>query len=207
MNARIVVLTSALATACGGAEARPAQDPASVSTATSDQNRTAVSDSPSNSAAHPITAGSQTSTVTDTDITTHRGEQSATTGVTNRTPDSSAVVAPSGGAPVVNNPGDADQTKNADNTKINERDRHGALTPMSQGNSGAETKITAAIRRGIVSDKTFSFTAKNVKIITVGNRVTLRGPVKSDEEKAAIEAIAKQTEGVGEVDDQLEVKK
>jgi hyperosmotically inducible protein len=78
---------------------------------------------------------------------------------------------------------------------------------MDQGNSGAETKITAAIRRGIMNHKTMSFIAKNVKVITVGNRVTLRGPVKSDEERAAIEAIARQTEGVAEVDDQLEVKK
>jgi hyperosmotically inducible periplasmic protein len=209
MNARIVVLTSALAAACGGLETRPAQDPASASTtaAPSDQNGTAVSNSPSNSGTYPMTAETQTPAATDSAGTTRRGEQRATTGVTNRTPDSSAVVAPSASAPVVNNPGGADQTKNADNTKINDRDRHGALTPMDQGNSGAETKITAAIRRGIMSDKTLSFTAKNVKVITIGNRVTLRGPVKSDQEKAAIEVLAKQTDGVSEVDDQLEVKK
>jgi osmotically-inducible protein OsmY len=138
--------------------------------------------------------------------TTGRSEQGANTGATNRTPDTSAVAPPFGGAPVVNNPGSADQTRNADNTRINDRDRHAALTPMNQGNSGAETKITAAIRRGIMSDKTLSFTAKNVKVITVGSKVTLRGPVKSDQEKAAIEAVAKQTDGVSEVDDQLEVK-
>jgi hyperosmotically inducible periplasmic protein len=154
-----------------------------------------------------MTAETQTPAATDSAGTTGRGQQSATTGVTNRTPDSSAVVAASAGAPVVNNPGGADQTKNADNTKINDRDRHGALTPMNQGNSVAETKITAAIRRGIMSDKTLSFTAKNVKVITIGNRVTLRGPVKSDQEKVAIEVLAKQTDGVSEVDDQLEVKK
>ena len=108
---------------------------------------------------------------------------------------------------VVTNPGVADQTKNADNTKINDRDRHGALTPMDQGNSGSETKITAAIRKGIMGDKTLSFVAKNVKIITVGGKVTLRGPVKSDEEKSLIEAKAKAATGVSEVDNQLEVKK
>ena len=110
-------------------------------------------------------------------------------------------------ATIASNPGTADRTKNADNTKINDRDRHNALTPMSQGNGGDEIKITAAIRRGLMGDKALSFTAKNVKIVTVGTKVTLRGPVKSDQEKAAIEAYAKQTAGVTDVDDQLEVKK
>ncbi len=126
----------------------------------------------------------------------------ATTGV--------AVASPSPDSPdanVASNPGVNDQTKNADNTKANERDRHGTLTPMNQGNSGSETKITASIRKGLMGDKSLSFTAKNVKIITVGSKVTLRGPVNSDQEKAAIEAHAKQTPGVTDVDDQIEVKK
>jgi osmotically-inducible protein OsmY len=103
--------------------------------------------------------------------------------------------------------GVAVQTADPANTKINERDRHGSLTPMDQGNSRAETKISADIRKGIMHDSTLSFTAKNVKVITVGTKVTLRGPVKSEQEKSAIEALAKQTAGVTEVDNQLEVKK
>jgi osmotically-inducible protein OsmY len=78
---------------------------------------------------------------------------------------------------------------------------------MDQGNSGTETKITAAVRQAMMSDKSLSFTAKNVKVITVGSRVTLRGPVKSEQERASIEALAKRTAGVSEVDNQLEVKK
>jgi hyperosmotically inducible periplasmic protein len=113
----------------------------------------------------------------------------------------------SGGPLVVDNPGAHDQTKNADNTKINDRDRHGALTPMNQGNSADETKITASIRKGLMGDSSLSFTAKNVKVITVGTKVTLRGPVSSDQEKSTIETRAKQTAGVTEVDNQLEVKK
>lgn len=110
------------------------------------------------------------------------------------------------GAAVTDDPGAANGTKEADNTKINDRDRHGALTPMDQG-GGNDRDITAAIRRAVVGDKALSFTAKNVKIITVGGKVTLRGPVKSDEEKSAIEAKAKATTGVSAVDNQLEVKK
>ncbi len=108
---------------------------------------------------------------------------------------------------VIDDPGVADQTKSADNTKINERDRHGTLTPMDQGSSGDERRITASIRKEIMGDKTVSFTEKNVKVITVGSKVTLRGPVKSDQDKSAIGAIASRTAGVSEVDNQLEVKK
>jgi hyperosmotically inducible protein len=118
----------------------------------------------------------------------------------------SAPATTGGVAPATNNPGVADGTKDATNTKINDRDRHGALTPMDQG-GGADRDITAAIRRAAVGDKALSFTAKNVKIITVGGKVTLRGPVKSDEEKSLIESKAKAATGVSSVDNQLEVKK
>jgi osmotically-inducible protein OsmY len=56
-----------------------------------------------------------------------------------------------------------------------------------------------------MGDRTVSFNGKNVKIITVGTRVTLRGPVQSSKERTAIEGIAKRTAGVGDVDNQLEV--
>jgi osmotically-inducible protein OsmY len=97
--------------------------------------------------------------------------------------------------------------KNADNTKNNERDRSGTLTPGNQGNSSSETKITADVRKGLMSSKSLSFTAKNAKIITIGTKVTLRGAVKTDAEKAEIESIAKGTTGVTDVDNQLDVKK
>jgi len=94
-----------------------------------------------------------------------------------------------------------------DNTKVNERDRQSTLTPLNQGNSTAEVKITAAIRRNMMGDKSLSFNAKNAKVITTGTKVTLRGPVNSEQEKAAIELFARNAAGVTEVDNQLEVKK
>ena len=100
----------------------------------------------------------------------------------------------------------ADHRNDADNTGINKRDRNDTVTPIDQGNDARDTKITAAIRKWMMSDTTLSFAAKNVKIITIDSKVTLRGPVKSDREKSTIEAMAKQTDGVREVDDQIEVK-
>jgi osmotically-inducible protein OsmY len=45
----------------------------------------------------------------------------------------------------------------------------------------------------------------SVKIITSDGTVTLRGPVKSDKERAEIEAKAKQVSGVKRVENQLEI--
>jgi hyperosmotically inducible protein len=166
------------AVACGG-DNRPPADPSTATTSTSITTETTATTTGTNGTATPTT----------TDATYQGGNAS------NGTP-----------APVVNDPGVADQTKDANNTKINDRDRHGALTPMDQG-GGKDRDITAAIRRSVVADKGLSFGAKNVKIITVAGKVTLRGAVKSDDEKSSIEAKAKSTAGVSEVDNQLEVKK
>jgi osmotically-inducible protein OsmY len=45
----------------------------------------------------------------------------------------------------------------------------------------------------------------NVKIITVDGVVTLRGPVKSADEKTHIESLAQQATDVKRVDNQLEI--
>ena len=47
--------------------------------------------------------------------------------------------------------------------------------------------LTQEIRKSIVSDKSLSAQAHNVKILTKDGMVTLKGQVKTDEEKKAIE--------------------
>jgi hyperosmotically inducible periplasmic protein len=99
-----------------------------------------------------------------------------------------------------------EQNVAADNTKVNERDRSAAaLTPGDQGNNDLDLGITQKIRQGVVKDDTLSMSAKNVKIITTGGVVTLRGPVKSDGEKTSIGALATGVPGVKRVDNQLEI--
>jgi hyperosmotically inducible periplasmic protein len=98
------------------------------------------------------------------------------------------------------------QQRDADDTGVNQRDRApGAVTPMDQGNSSQDLEVTRQIRQGITSDDSLSTDARNVKIITDGGVVVLRGPVETAQEKAAIVAIATRTPGVTRVDDQLEV--
>ena len=77
----------------------------------------------------------------------------------------------------------------ADNTARNSRDRDGATqTAGDQAENETDRTISANVREAVVADNGLSMNAHNVKIITSGGTVTLRGPVKSSEEKAAIES-------------------
>ena len=49
-----------------------------------------------------------------------------------------------------------------------------------------DRSTTAAVRRAIVADKDLSTYAHNIKIITTNGTVTLKGPVKSEEEKQKV---------------------
>ena len=98
-------------------------------------------------------------------------------------------------------------SKPADNTGVNVRDRGSATeTPQTQPNAEADRKLLAAVRRAVVSDKSLSTSGHNVKIVVKGGVVTLRGPVKSDEEKTSIQKLAQQVAGVTSVENQLDVK-
>jgi hyperosmotically inducible periplasmic protein len=93
-----------------------------------------------------------------------------------------------------------------DNSGRNVRDRDDQnKTTGDQSENEADRTITQNIRRAVTADDSLSTNAKNVKIITNNGTVTLRGPVKSQKEKAEIEAKAKQVAGVKSVDNQLEV--
>ncbi len=93
-----------------------------------------------------------------------------------------------------------------ENSKVNERDRTmDTLTPLDQGNSEVDRTISQQIRQGLMKDDSLSMTAKNVKIITNGGVVTLRGPVKTEQERTTIATLAEGTTNVSRVDNQLDV--
>jgi hyperosmotically inducible periplasmic protein len=96
---------------------------------------------------------------------------------------------------------------NPDNTAINERDRSSETkTSGDQSNSSADLKTTQAIRQALMKDGELSMTAKNIKVITANGHVTLRGPVKTAQEKAKIDQLAKSAAGGVQIDNQLDVK-
>lgn len=76
--------------------------------------------------------------------------------------------------------------------------------PTDQSEKRADIQITADIRKGI-EEKKLSIDAENVKIITQDGRVTLRGPVTTEDEKRAVEDIASSVAGAGNVNNELEI--
>jgi osmotically-inducible protein OsmY len=101
------------------------------------------------------------------------------------------------------NPQQSQQGTQPDNTGRNKADQP---TAEDQGGSPQDREMTRKIRRELVQSNNLSSTAKNVKIITENGKVTIRGPVDSEQEKEAIKAIAEKAAGQGNVTDQLEPK-
>jgi osmotically-inducible protein OsmY len=97
---------------------------------------------------------------------------------------------------------DAQQTQ-PDNTKMNQNP--GATADQQKANT-SDREITRNIRRAVIQDKSLSTYAHNVKIITQGGKVTLKGPVNSADEKSNIEAKAVAVAGQDNIDDQITVK-
>ena len=94
----------------------------------------------------------------------------------------------------------------ADNTKVNTRDRaEGAVTADQQKENAADRDLTQKIRRSLMGDKALSTYAKNVKIVSLNGQVTLKGPVRSDQEQQAIEARAVEVAGAGKVVNEMSV--
>jgi hyperosmotically inducible periplasmic protein len=95
----------------------------------------------------------------------------------------------------------------SDNTKMNQRDRNASEpTADQQQNNRSDRDITQQIRQAIAGDKTFSSYAHNIKVITQNGQVTLKGPVRSDDEKRAVEAKAAAIAGDTKVTSELTVK-
>jgi hyperosmotically inducible protein len=95
----------------------------------------------------------------------------------------------------------------ADNTKVNQRDQNAnEPTADQQKDNRSDRDITQQIRKSLVKDKSLSTYAHNVKIITQNGQVTLKGPVRSDDEKRAVEAKAAEVAGENKVTSELDVK-
>ena len=93
-----------------------------------------------------------------------------------------------------------------DNTKVNTRDRaKGAVTADQQKENAGDRDLTQKIRRAVMADKSLSRYAHNVKIVAQGGQVTLKGPVRTPEEKQSVEAKAVEVAGAGHVVNQMSV--
>ena len=94
-----------------------------------------------------------------------------------------------------------------DNTAVNKPDRDtNAPNADRAKNNLNDRELMKHIRQDVVKDKSLSSYAHNIKIVAVNGKVTLRGPVKSEEEKKAIEEHATKYAGEGNVTNDLTVK-
>ena len=85
----------------------------------------------------------------------------------------------------------ASASPQADNTKMNKGDQNNsAMTADKQKMNAADRMLTQKIRKAVMADKALSMYAHNVKIISQNGMVTLKGPVRSEEEKASVAAKA-----------------
>ncbi|MGA8038321.1 MAG: BON domain-containing protein [Candidatus Acidiferrales bacterium] len=93
-----------------------------------------------------------------------------------------------------------------DNSKNNQGDASaGAMTADKSAQNTADRNMTMKIRKSIMHDKTLSTYAHNIKIVTQDGKVTLKGPVRSEDEKAAIQAKAVSIAGADNVSNELEI--
>ncbi|HEY4817359.1 MAG TPA: BON domain-containing protein [Candidatus Acidoferrum sp.] len=101
---------------------------------------------------------------------------------------------------------DNSQQPAPDNSKTNKRDRDkSSPTADRQKMNATDRDLAKRIRSAIVDDKSLSTYAHNIKIVAQDGKVTLKGPVRSEEEKSAIEAKATEIAGAANVINQLEV--
>ena len=102
---------------------------------------------------------------------------------------------------------DSSQQPAPDNTKVNQRDRDSSQpTADQQKDNRSDREITQQIRQAVMKDTSLSSYAHNVKIVSQNGMVTLKGPVRSEEDKQSIAAKAAEVVGADKVTNQLEVK-
>lgn len=95
----------------------------------------------------------------------------------------------------------------ADNTKANQRDRSKAEpTADNAKDNMSDRDIMQKIRKAVMDDKSLSSNAHNAKIIAQNGKVTLKGVVKSPDEKQTLEQKATDVAGAGNVTNELTVK-
>jgi len=94
-----------------------------------------------------------------------------------------------------------------DNTKVNKRDTNKSEPTADRAKDNVNDRdIMQKIRKSIMDDKSLSTYAHNVKIVSQHGKVTLKGPVRSEEEKKSVTDKATEVAGAGNVTDEMTVK-
>lgn len=102
----------------------------------------------------------------------------------------------------------SDAKTKPDNSAVNKRDQSpDQATADQQKMNATDRGITARIRKSVMADKSLSTYAHNIKIISQDGTVTLKGPVRSDEEvKSLVSKAVDVTGNTDKVINQLSVQ-
>ena len=93
-----------------------------------------------------------------------------------------------------------------DNTKVNKRDRDRSAATAGQAKDNAsDRELMQKIRKAVMDDKSLSTYAHNLKIIAQNGHVTLKGPVRTEQEKQSIAQKAAEIAGADNVTNQISV--
>jgi len=79
------------------------------------------------------------------------------------------------------------------------------VTADNQSDRKADVELISKIRRSLVTDKSLSTYAHNIKILAEGGQVRLKGPVRSAHEKQMVEDLAKRFAGQRHVNSELTI--
>ena len=74
---------------------------------------------------------------------------------------------------------------------------------LDQGNSDSDLENARKVRAAVTDDASLSFAAKNVQIVSNQGEIKLRGTVKNEKEKRAIEKYAREVVGTAHVHSDL----
>lgn len=94
----------------------------------------------------------------------------------------------------------------AQNADSSGQNRGQGLTADKQSNVRSDRMTTAQLRKAIIGDKALSTYAHNIKILVQNGSVTLKGPVRSEEEKQKVVSDAGSVVSPDKISDQLTVK-
>ena len=95
----------------------------------------------------------------------------------------------------------------ADTHNIEPKPANVTATPMDQSTDPKDVQLTQSIRQKLMEDKSLSFSAQNIKIITQKGKVILDGSVPTAKDRSRVELLAKQVAGGGAVTNQIKISK
>ena len=97
--------------------------------------------------------------------------------------------------------------QNSDNTQASSSgSTSGAGGADQQSQAAQDRELARKIRRAVVTDKSLSIYAHNIKIVAQNGVVTLKGRVHSEQEKNAVVTKATEIAGASNVKDEMSVE-